>query len=210
MGYSQFMADISSNNSEFDAQAYRGAGHIAVAIKATEATGYENPDYRGWCYAAGGHHIAVIHYHFARPDLGTTGPEEAAWFLHVALPLAGPRDYLVCDLERATPEGWTHDPEWSHGFDDYVQHHSRFKTILYANRSTLQGSDNWLCAGNPRVWDADWSGGRDYAPPGYAVAMRQFTDGVYGPEPHWLAGVGQGDVSVMRGKFFAEVAAKAR
>src|SRR5205807_2121569 len=115
------------------------------------------------------------------------------------------RDYLVLDLERATPRGWKHDPAWSLSFDDYVQSRSRFHTILYANRSTLELGDNWLVGDNKRVWVADWSTDRDYAPPGYSVAFRQFTDGVLGPEPHSLPGVGRCDVNRMSREIYAHL-----
>lgn len=210
MRYSPLFADISSNNSDFNAAEYRAAGHIFVAIKATEGTGYVNPDHKGWCYAAGGHHIGIAHYHFARPDLNTDPHAEAAHFLANALPLTGGRDYLVLDQERATPRGWNADPTWSAEFDGYVQAHSRFHTILYASASTLQISDHWLVGPNKRVWDAAWGSGPDYAPAGYSCVFRQFTDGVYGPEPHSLPGVGVGDVNIARGRMWAEIASHAR
>lgn len=201
----RLFADISSNNSHFDAVAYRDAGHVLVAIKATEGTHYINPNHRGWSLHAGMGHVGVVHYHFARPDLGNTPDAEADHFLQTALRLAGGRDYLVVDIERATPQGWRHDPAWSRAFDQYIQAHSRFHTILYANRSTLELSDQWLEGELRRVWDADWSMGPDYAPPGYLCAMRQSSDGVFGPPPHALAGVGRCDVNSMHPQLFRVV-----
>lgn len=208
--YSNLFADISSNNNDFNAAEYRAAGHIFVAIKATEGTGYVNPDHRGWCYAAGGHHIGIAHYHFARPDLSTDPAAEARFFLTNVHSLAGGRDYLVLDLERAAPAGWQHDPAWSATFDKYVQDNSRFHTVLYASESTLRISDQWLVGENRRVWDAAWGTTPDYAPPGYRVAFRQFTDGVFGPEPHSLPGVGQCDVNRIAPGMFRQIAARAR
>lgn len=203
MSPSPLFADISSNNSEFDAHAYRAAGHIFVSIKATEGTGYVNPDHRGWCYAAGGKHIGIAHYHYARDN----SPEaEAAHFLANALPLAGGRDYLVLD----GPGDSQNDPAWCRAFDQYVQQHSRFHTILYGTRSALSASDQWLHGDNRRIWEADWSNTPDQAPPGYHVVARQFTDGVYGPTPHGLPGVGQCDVSVLRGGFWQRVLRESR
>lgn len=193
--YSNLMADISSNNLHFNAEEYRASGHVLIGIKATEGTRYINPNHRSWCLHAGLVHVGVAHYHFARPDLNTDPHAEADHFLSVAQRLSGGRDYLVLDLERATPNGWKHDPAWSRAFDEYVQGHSRFHSILYANKSTLEQSDQWLTGDVRRVWDADWSTDRDYAPPGYSVAFRQFTDGTFGPGPHSLPGVGQCDIS---------------
>lgn len=197
MGFSRLYADISSNNNHFSAQAYRAHGHILVAIKATEGLHYVNPNHRSWSLHAGMEHVGVVHYHFARPDLNNAPDAEADHFLSTVHHLTGGRDYLMLDLERATPAGWSHDPAWSRGFDAHVKAHSRFYTWLYATRSTLQGSDDWLSDGVRRVVDADWSNTGSFVPRGYELAARQFTDGVSGPEPHELPGVGRCDVNLM-------------
>ena len=202
MQYSPLFADLSSANPHFDAGEYKRSGHILVAIKATEGTSYVNPLHRGYSLRAGLEHVGVVHYHFARPDVGNRPADEAEHFLRWALPLAGPRDYLLLDLERATPQGYRHDPEWSQAFDRYVIDHSRFNTILYANKSTLQQSDNWLVNLLKRVHDADWSNDPDYAPPGYKCVFRQLTDGVIGPAPHSLPGIGECDVNRMSRQMF--------
>jgi lysozyme len=194
---SRYFADTSAWTANFNPVEYRNAGGLIIAHKCTEGTDYVNPKHRGWSLAAGLHHIAVIHYHFARPDLGNGPITEAQHFLAWALPLAGPHDYLVLDVERATPRGWSHDPEWSREFDRYVCENSRFKTILYANRSTLERWNGWLWNDARRVWDASYSSEPDYAPPGYTCVFRQLSDGLAGPFPHTVPGVGQCDVNTM-------------
>ena len=201
-------ADLSSNNQEFDTATYRRAGHVVVAIKATEGVQYVNPEHRPWSYAAGIWRVAVVHYHFARPDLGNTPASEAARFLEVALPLAGGRDYLALDLERATPAGYTHDPAWSKGFDAYVQTHSRYRIILYASRSTLQlvpRASDWLAQDQPRFWDADYGRDADYAPEGGVCVIRQQSGVTAGPPPYSLPGVGPCDVDVARGAWWHDI-----
>jgi GH25 family lysozyme M1 (1,4-beta-N-acetylmuramidase) len=210
MLYSRQFADISSNNATFDAREYRNTGHVLVAIKATEGVNYTNPDHRPWSLHAGMNWVSVVHYHFARPDLGNHPEDEADHFLAEALPLAGWWDYLCVDVERATPAGWHADPAWTHEFDMQVQRRSRFKSILYANRSTLQQSDAWLPPPNRRVWDADWSSDPDYAPPGYACVFRQHTDGITGPLPHILPGVGECDVNTMSVGMFQKLTTRYR
>lgn len=197
MSLTRLFADISNNNSHYVAAEYKAAGHIFIALKATEGEGFVDGKHRMWAMHSHWSGIGVAHYHFARPDTGSAPDAEARRFLEVALPLAGPHDYLVCDLERATPAGWSHDPAWSRGFDGYVQSHSRFHTVLYANRSTLEQSDAFLAGDNRRVWDADWSRVPDYAPHRYTVLFRQYTDGVVGPGPHDFAGIGRCDGNAM-------------
>lgn len=210
MSYSRLFADISSNNSWWSARDYRNAGHILVAIKATEGTSYTNPYHRNWCLHAGLNWVSVVHYHFARPDTGSRPEDEADHFLNATLPLAGWWDYLCVDIERATPHGWKNDPAWCHEFDMQVQRRSRFRSIVYASRSTLEQSDAWLPPPRQRVWDADWSSAPDYAPPGYDCVFRQFTDGVIGPGPHALPGVGNGDVNRMSNSMFAKLTERYR
>ena len=211
MSASPLFADLSSNNAYFHAAQYREAGHLVVAVKATEGVSYVNPEHRPWSYQAGMERVAIIHYHFARPDQGNTADAEARFFLEVALPLAGGRDFLALDLERATPQGWSHDPAWSYAFDRYVQAHSRFHTILYASRSTLELNDRaWLDYQPGRVWDADWSDAPDYAPPGMITVIRQQSGVVAGRPPFELPGVGPCDVDVARGGFWSHIIDKSR
>ena len=161
MTYSPFFIDLSNNDPIFDAAAYRKAGHVIVGLKATEGVSFIDPDHGRLAHAAGGEHIAVMHYHFARPDLNTDAEKEAAHFISVATSgnLDGPRDYLVLDLERATPAGWAPDPAWSARFDRYIRAHTRFRTILYSFRSALQAApaSHWFAGPPYREWDADFS-----------------------------------------------------
>lgn len=189
------MADISSNEPGANVQAYAEAGFEFIAIKATEGLSYVNPFHRGWSLQAGLHHLSIWHYHFARPDLGTDPRHEAEHFTEAVGALAGPRDYLVLDLERATPQGWSHDPAWSRAFDETVQARTRFASILYMSESQLMESDAWLVGKRKRVWVADWSAHPARVPQGYGMAARQFTDGLFGPEPHSAAGIGACDMS---------------
>jgi hypothetical protein len=62
-----------------------------------------------------------------------------------------------------------------------------------------------LPAGTGRYWDADWSEGPDFNAGGGHTVIRQSSNGVDGPEPHSLAGIGTCDVNVLRGSFLSEV-----
>lgn len=194
---SRYFADISSNNRAFDAETYSIHGHVLVAIKATEGDTYDDPKYLQWVIEAHRHGVAVVHYHFGRPDLHPSPAGEAKHFLDTVLHHTGPRDYLALDLERPAIGGWNHDPAWSMGFDRYVQDHSRFHTVLYMSQSDLEASDAWLAGDNRRVWVADWGVTPSVAPKGYTVLLRQYTDGIIGPQPHSFAGIGACDGDYM-------------
>lgn len=81
MSNAGLMADISNNNDSVNINAYAKAGFRAIGIKASEGVSFFDPDHRGWCYAAGGKHLSIFHYHFARPDSGNSPEAEAAHFL---------------------------------------------------------------------------------------------------------------------------------
>jgi lysozyme len=209
MTHSTFVADLSNNNSFYDPVSYRAAGHVLVALKASEGTGFADPDHRLWALHSGLHGIAVAHYHFGRPDL-STGKDEADWFLHCTSGLLGPHDYVVYDGERARDGAFGLDPQHCRQFDDRIRELTRFEPILYASASQLgAGATDALGGPNRRDWCADYSSGPDTAAPGHRCVMRQFTDGVIGPDPHVLPGVGQCDVNIMRGAFARTVLANA-
>lgn len=210
MLYSTLFADISSNNNTPDMRIYRQTGHVLIAIKATEGIDYTNPDHRNWCLHAGLNWVSVVHYHYARPDLDNDPAREADHFLGAALPLAGWWDYLAVDVERGRNGTFALDPAWVRAFDMQVQRRSRFASILYASRSMLAVSDQWLVGNRRRVWDADWSTSPDFAPPGYQCVFRQFTDGVLGPQPHVVDGVGQCDVNRMSPAMFRKLTTRYR
>lgn len=191
--HNQYFADVSAFQPRVNMHDYADAGHLLIGIKATEGYGYVNPYHRGMALSAGLRHVAVAHYHFGRPDLGTDPARECDHFLNAAERYLGPYDYVIIDVERATPQGWSHDPAWSRGWDEHLRAHSRFRAIIYASRSVLQESDNWLAGAPKRVWDAAYGTEPDYAPPGYECVFRQYTDGLIGPEPRTFAGIGRCD-----------------
>lgn len=208
MSNAGLMADVSNNNGHVDIDAYAHAGHRALALKASEGTSFVDPFHRGNALRAGGHHLSLVHYHFARPDVNDNPVAEARHFWDAVRHLAGPRDYLALDLERATPAGWKHDPAWSREFDAEIRKLSRFNIILYTMRSAFDeaaGGGSWFADPPERVWDADWSGGPDRSPSGSRTLIRQFTDGVFGPEPHSATGIGRCDMNVLRPAFLTEI-----
>jgi lysozyme len=208
---SLLVADLSNNNgaNAYDPIAYRAGGHVIIGLKASEGTGFADPDHRRWCLMSGLHKIAVIHYHFGRPDL-STGADEADWFLHVTAGLLGPHDYVVYDGERAANGAFGLDVLHCRAFDNRIRERTRFEPLLYASASQLGGAADALGGTNKRDWDANYSSNADTHAPGHTCVLRQFTDGVLGPEPHTLPGVGRCDISIMRGQFARTVLGNAR
>src|SRR5438309_1441589 len=76
--------DLSSNNqggvAALNAREYSSAGHLLVALKSTEGEAYVNPDWGPQVNDAHAHRLGVLHYHFLRPDQGTSPTLEARHF----------------------------------------------------------------------------------------------------------------------------------
>jgi GH25 family lysozyme M1 (1,4-beta-N-acetylmuramidase) len=189
MGPSRFMADVSSNNSSVNLATYASAGHVAIAIKATEGAGYVNPLHRRWSDEAHAHGLTVCHYHFARPGHGDQGAERAL-FHRTYLAAWRKGDYLVLDLE--VTEGAdvaAYAASWLRGMEGFK--HPQVLYTYQAFRAEHLGrtrADRWWIA--------------DYAPPLSSSGQwaKQYTDGETGPAPHHYAGIGDCDGSVLNAK----------
>lgn len=207
MNTNRYFADISSNNHGINFDEYVKGGHIAIAIKASEGTGFVDPDHTAWTNQAHNRHLAVIHYHFGRPDLSSDPAAEAEHFHAVVHGHTSGRDMFALDLERATPRGWQHDPAWSRDFELRFRVLTGRQIALYASRSTLADFEGFLGGSDKPIWDADWSDSPSYAPKGYRIAFRQYTDGQYGPGPHSYAGIGVCDGNRIDPKLYQEMLA---
>lgn len=189
------MADVSDAQATFNAAAYRAAGHRVVALKATEGLGFEAHGYAARVLAAHRAGLHVIHYHFAHPDHHDAGGDEARELLRVAQPHWRRGDRLSLDLEV--------DPHRTTGaLLDYVgdflavwQRAGHHYPWLYTFTSYLddrlagQTPDGW------RLWLADFRKMSRLEKWRRHVWAHQFTDGLVGPEPHAMAGIGRVDVS---------------
>ena len=167
-----------------------------VIIKASEGVGYEDPKWRSHAQKAWDQGKAVGLYHFARPDLGNTAEEEAAWFLRTVRGWLG-YAVLVLDWERE-PLG---DVGWARRFLDAVWHGAPTRPWIYMNLSTASGHawepvaqyyPLWMASYDGRAWD-DRSG--PHPGHGWQLIGKQYTedpidkDTFYFPLPAWAAAV---------------------
>jgi lysozyme len=198
MASNRYFADISSNNSFFDAEDYRKGGHLLVAIKATQGTSYVNPDYKKWVLDAHNHGLTVLHYHFAT----TNDPvAEANHFLSTTRNYFGKKDSLVLDLEVTAQDNpgqgytLTNPVNYRKWFDTQLFRHGH-KAILYSYASYLRQYGAGLNPISKKVWVADYETHPQGGWWGNSWAW-QFTDGEHGPKPHSCMGVGRCDVSLV-------------
>lgn len=195
MGYtrymkaSRYMADISSNNGPVDIARYSRAGHVAIAIKASEGRGYKNPFHMEQCATAHSFGLTVAHYHFARPGARSIS-DEIANFRNAYMRGWRPGDYLVLDLEVV--EG-PNPRVYAEEFISQLERATGHPVVLYTYEAYRKEHLENLTFPGKRMWVAKYS---DPAPTGSLWAW-QYTDGVDGPEPHFYSGIGKSDGSIL-------------
>lgn len=178
----ELMADLSSNNGSFDPHAYSSAGHLIVALKATQGTGYTNPLWNGWAIGSHRANLAVAHYHFY--DLGDP-IAEAQHFCATIRPHFKPsRDRVVLDLETGARALWSH---YAQAFYGEVKRLLGVDTILYSMLSAIGGD---IVPPGGMIWPAAWGSVRPSVA-GATVWAWQYTDGSIDPAggPTRAAGV---------------------
>lgn len=166
--------DVASFQGTIDFDALKTQVGFVIA-KATEGTGFVDPMFsRNWSEAkrvglrAGG-------YHFARPDLGTSPGDEAAYFLDNLPPIeAG--DLLALDYEAQ----WNGDVVgWCKAFLDAIRDRSGHRALIYLNLSLIRGHD-WspVIDGGYPLWLATYDNDPDNTPqtPWPAVVIKQWTE----------------------------------
>jgi hypothetical protein len=124
---------------------YSTSGLDFVMVKATEGTGYVNPEHAAQVATGRAHGLVVGHYHFARPGSMTA---QADYFLAHAGAKAG--DILAFDWEDAGVPGADKDAWLRHVQAKAPEH----RVILYCNRDFwLHRDSTSFCADG--LWIAD-------------------------------------------------------
>lgn len=181
-------ADVSSNNASFNAAPYASAGHLVIAIKATEGLSFVNPKYAAWVHDAHNHGLGVLHYHFARPEDGHPDRQAEHFWSVVKEHFRRPGDFVVVDTETDTP---ANGRNFTLEYDKHLRQVSGTHPVLYTFLSYFQ--EGHLTISSDQVWLAAWGRnqpGRNWDVPGPTRLWAwQFTDGRSGPPPHSFAGI---------------------
>jgi GH25 family lysozyme M1 (1,4-beta-N-acetylmuramidase) len=195
-------ADISNNNggAAFHGHAYKSAGHKLIGLKASEGSGFIDPDHAAWAHAAHAAGLAVLHYHFARPEAGNPIGQARHFKEALGGHFIKGRDRLACDLETSLPKegkAWlgefvaelarlgvdVHDDLVGYTFLSYFQE---------AGGITIPSGAWWIAAWGRLMREREGLGNGQY------LWAQQITNGVVGPEPHTFAGIrGHCDGSVI-------------
>ena len=147
--------DLSSNNGPgaLNAREYAAAGHVLIAVKATQGTGYVNPDWAGQVHAAHENHVPVLHYHYATNESGLM---QARHFLgHLkASGLFHRYDGIAVDIERGA--GIAAPAKLMRTFDGFCISEGCRNLVVYTELS--YHGEHGLEPENGRLWIADYSG----------------------------------------------------
>lgn len=190
------VVDISHFQSNVDFAAVKADGLLGVIHKATQGAGYTDPEYAPNRPAALAQGLLWGAYHFGTAqDVNT----QVSHFLQVAA--ANESTLLVLDWEEngiASQGTMSLDQavQFVQGVKDAVGRYpvlyggSLIKNSVGTGNSVLSQCPLWLAqySANPRLPEG-WS----------SYAMWQYTDGVHGPEPHSVNGIGNCDRDVFKG-----------
>ncbi|WP_063762300.1 GH25 family lysozyme [Streptomyces sp. NRRL F-5123] len=145
---------------------YSTSGLDFVVVKATEGTGYTNPEHAGQVATARAHGLVVGHYHFARPGSVTA---QADYFLAHAGAKAG--DFLAFDWEDAGVSCADKDA-WLRYVKAKAPGH---RVILYCNRDFWLHHDTTSYAADG-LWIADPSAPKGHPRVEHPWLFHQYSD----------------------------------
>ncbi|HEX2043883.1 MAG TPA: GH25 family lysozyme [Acidimicrobiales bacterium] len=156
-------ADISGHQRGFDFGAYAGAGHRWICIKQTEGLTWPDQDdpeeaallrtMRDDAHAAG---LAVILYHFIRPQPGRTGRQEAEHFLSFIGDLRTGEGVMIDDEWEGALKGEAHEDFVLDFLDTVEERHPelRGKVLYYSYAPYLAQVSTARCATRMPLWIA--------------------------------------------------------
>ncbi len=183
------VVDLSHHNDPVDFAAARTGGIIGVIHKATQGFRYTDPTYEDRKAAALAAGLLWGAYHFG---VGGDGMAQAEYFLSLVCPTPG--DLLVLDLEP-NPGGSSMSIDEAEEFVEKVFAETGRWPGLYSGsyiKEKLGTNPNTILT-NCWLWLAQY-GNRAELPAGWDWwTMWQYTDGIAGPEPHSVEGIGPCD-----------------
>lgn len=184
------MADVSSNNGTISVANYARAGHVILAIKASQGGSYRNPFHLEQCREAHEFGLTVLHYHFMDPEPGIE--IQIANFRDTYLRGWRAGDYASFDME--VPGITTHLANAT--LDDFHKK-TGHEPVLYSDRGFAESNLKGVVIPGKRFWMADWSSNPLVLPKQYILWARQYTNGVVGPDPKFYTGIGKCDGSIV-------------
>lgn len=184
----RLMADVSSNNGLISVPNYSRAGHVVLAVKATQGIGYVNPFHLSQCNLAHDFGLTVVHYHYC--EVGNSIEQEIAHFRNTYIRAWRPGDYACFDIEVNGLTTSYADVILRKYYQD-----TQREPLLYTYQSFFDNQLKGVKIPGNRVWLANYSPVVIRLPRPYILWAKQYTDGTLGPGPHFYSGIGNCDGS---------------
>jgi lysozyme len=189
------VVDISHHNGNVNFAKVKDAGIIGVIQKASQGQGNVDPTYKPNKTKATSAGLLWGAYHFAT---GSDGVKQADNFLNVVG--NDPKTLLVLDFEP-NPTGPSMSLEEARAFITRVKEQTGRFPGFYSGHfiKQLLGTNSDPILANCWLWLAQY-GKTPVVPPNWKTwTMWQYTDGVIGPEPHSVNGIGRCDRDMFNG-----------
>jgi lysozyme len=195
MAEANCVIDLSHHNGNVDLAAARAGGIAGLFHKASQASDCVDPCFAANRQAAGEAKLLFGAYHFGTAE---DGLRQAEHFLNVVQP--GSCDLLALDFED-NPDGESMTLEQARAFVIHLREKTGRWPGLYSGHYLKEllkgGSDSvlaecwlWLAQYGPApILPANW---RNWT-------FWQYTDGIFGPEPHTVPGIGRCDRNKFNG-----------
>lgn len=194
----RYFTDQYEGNPEPDLERYAHYGHVLYAHKASEGCFHVDKRHAARVQRAHEQGLSVLHYHYCRPDEGKLPKLEAQAFWAAVKPLWRPGDYLALDTESGARE-------WGGPWGVYTPELWNQLHQISGHSALEYGSTDFLRSKLPvrfvrglRRWEAAYGPRPSWGPWHRPWWAWQLSDGQIGPQPHGLAGITSGDVSILR------------
>jgi lysozyme len=187
------MSDLSKFQLNVNLAQAKAAGITAVMHKATQSTGYADPNFAARKIEAANAVLPFGAYHFG---VGQTDPvAQADYFLSVAADVT----VLALDIEHnPDPQGQTMSIPQMEAFVQHIHSKTGRWPIIYTNPGGWTGQSSQVAAQCP-LWVAVWGTQPVVPAPWSNWTIWQFTDGNNGPLPHSIDGIGTADFDRFNG-----------
>ncbi len=175
--------DLSHHNTITNYQAIKDAGIVGVIHKATEGTGYIDPNYTGRMHDCLEHNLLWGAYHFMHPG---NISEQLSFFLAKA----GMDDRFLYALDWEASSTGTASMNNAVEFMQLLEAKTGRKGVVYSGnvaKEQITGINSYL--GSHRLWLAQYSATPKVQPSWRTWWLWQYSDGEYGPAPHGCPGV---------------------
>lgn len=176
---------------------YVKGGRLLYAHKATEGIYHTDTKHKERVLLAHEHGLAVLHYHYCRPDQSDVSMEMHNFWSQV---MESWQRYDFLGLDFETKAKWETIPQ----AQNYIEQAWAMLHKVSGHTARPYGSTSFLKENTRRNWlrfKPRWQAQYGYDPGrsiwGTNWWAWQFTDGKYGPTPHYVKGVGVGDVSLL-------------